>query len=414
MARNSYQKGRIEKRERKHRAVYVLRYRLRQVERWSEKTEELVTDKGQACRTPKEAQRAADKRMVEVNASNNGTGSLSIGSIRSITMAEFVAGLWQHHKRKLKASTAYHYDSLMKLYILPAFGSKPLTEITPQAVTLFFADLHQKALSGSYKQVIYQVLNTLFATAAAHDLMDRSPVRSKLHRPGIDQKEKPTLSANEIRRLIETVQVEHRALFLCVALTGLRVGELLALCWKDLDFQNHTLQVNRSLWRRQLMTPKTKRSRRMLHMPAGLSDILQMHQETSRWTDADDFVFVKPDGSPLNADMLRLSVLYPALKKIGIARESNRHGFHLFRHSAASIVHAQTRDVSLAQKLLGHSRLSTTADIYTHTQSGAQEATETLARMILEADILPPDSHQQLEIWGSCGLDVAEDSTRVH
>ncbi len=133
-------------------------------------------------------------------------------------------------------------------------------------------------------------------------------------------------------------------------------------------------------------------------MPAALSEVLQMHRQASRWTGADDFVFGKADGAPMNADTLRLKVLYPALKSIGIARERNRHGFHLFRHSAASIVHAQTRDVSLAQKLLGHSRLSTTADIYTHTQTDAEEATETLAR----------------EIWGSCGLTVAEGSRQVN
>jgi len=95
-------------------------------------------------------------------------------------------------------------------------------------------------------------------------------------------------------------------------------------------------------------------------------------------------------------DWLRL--LYPALKKAGIERGQNSHGFHLFRHSAASIVHEQTRDMSLAQRLLGHSRLSTTADIYAHTESEAEQATDTLAR----------------EILGNCGLTVAETSIQVN
>ncbi|HVF88614.1 MAG TPA: tyrosine-type recombinase/integrase, partial [Blastocatellia bacterium] len=75
------------------------------------------------------------------------------------------------------------------------------------------------------------------------------------------------------------------------------------------------------------------------------------------------------------------------LERSGLSAARVTHGFHLLRHSAASIVHAQTRDLALAQELLGHSRLSTTADIYTHTQSSAEEATETLAR----------------EIWTNCG-----------
>jgi len=123
-----------------------------------------------------------------------------------------------------------------------------------------------------------------------------------------------------------------------------------------------------------------------------------MRYQSSIWSGADDFVFGKSDGAPLNADELRLGVLYPALKRVGIERGPNSHGFHLFRHSAASIVHEETRDMSLAQRLLGHSRLSTTADIYAHTESEAELATEILAR----------------EIMGTCGLTVAEGSRQVN
>jgi site-specific recombinase XerD len=95
---------------------------------------------------------------------------------------------------------------------------------------------------------------------------------------------------------------------------------------------------------------------------------------------------------------MRVMVLYPALERAGIARGKSMHGFHLFRHPAASIAHAETRDLTLAQELLGHTRLSTTADIYTHTSGAAEQATETLAR----------------EIWGSCGLTEAESSTQMN
>jgi len=124
-------------------------------------------------------------------------------------------------------------------------------------VTLFLGKLDQKGLSGPYKQVIYQLLNTLFETAVAHDLIARSPLRRKLHRPVADRKEKPILTADQIRSVIEAVEAKHRALFVCVALTGLRIGELLGLRWCDLDFEERTLKVSRSLWRSQLMTPKT-------------------------------------------------------------------------------------------------------------------------------------------------------------
>ena len=74
------------------------------------------------------------------------------------------------------------------------------------------------------------------------------------------------------------------------------------------------------------------------------------------------------------------------------------HGFHLFRHSAGSIVHALTRDLKAAQELLGHSRISTTSDIYVHLdESVAEEATEALAKAIIP----------------NCGLLVAQESDRI-
>ena len=82
-------------------------------------------------------------------------------------------------------------------------------------------------------------------------------------------------------------------------------------------------------------------------------------------------MFCNEDGSPLNPDVLRRDVLYPALDRLGIARSTRAAGFHTFRHSAATIVNQKTGNLKLVQKLLGHSNLSTTADVYTHTSADA-------------------------------------------
>ena len=88
----------------------------------------------------------------------------------------------------------------------------------------------------------------------------------------------------------------------------------------------------------------------------------------------DDLVFCKDDGSPLNPDVLRRDVLYPTLGRLGIARNSRAAGSHTFRHSAATIVNQKTGNLKLVQKLLGHSNLSTTADVYTHTSADADRS----------------------------------------
>ena len=98
----------------------------------------------------------------------------------------------------------------------------------------------------------------------------------------------------------------------------------------------------------------------------------------------EDFVFARADGTPQDPDYLRKKVLYEALDSAGFKPGYRSHGFHLFRHSAGSIVHSITRDVKTTQELLGHSRLSTTADIYTHVEKVVgQEASEALAKAIV-------------------------------
>ena len=82
--------------------------------------------------------------------------------------------------------------------------------------------------------------------------------------------------------------------------------------------------------------------------------------------------FCSKNGSPLNPDMLRKDVLYPILDRLGIPRTSGASGFHTFRHSAARILNERTGNLKLAQKLLGHSTLNMTANVYTHTSAEAE------------------------------------------
>jgi integrase len=114
-----------------------------------------------------------------------------------------------------------------------------------------------------------------------------------------------------------------------------------------------------------------------------LKGMLLEHQEKSRWTAGGDFVFCKLDGKPCDPDWLRKKVLRPALRAAEIQQIPHAHGFHIFRHSAGSIVHAETRDLKLTQELLGHTLMSTTSNTYVHLDPRvAEQATEVLAAAI--------------------------------
>lgn len=393
MARRSFQRGSVRlKKRRNAEPVWVLRYRVRDPNSksgWKEKTE-MVPE----CRTKKEALNALSERLLSINHSNNRKRP------STPTFASFASGLWQAYinNKRLKPSTVYSYKSMLDNIALPQLGEHHLDEIGPADLTQLITKLERDGKSQKTLLNLYSMLRVMFEVAVEYDLIDISPVRRKLHRPQYSRTEKPALSAGAIRQIIENISEKHQTLFVCVALTGIRLGELLALRWMNVDFTCRRLTITHSLWRGQLVSPKTKASERTIHMPTVLADLLLGHKQKSAGREAGDYVFCTESGAPLDPDNLRHRVLYPALKAVGINRQDRTHGFHLFRHSAGSIVHYLTRDLKAAQELLGHSRISTTSDIYVHLdESVAEEATEALAKAIIP----------------NCGLLVAQGSDRI-
>jgi len=377
MTRPSFQCGWIEKRKRKGGSVFLLRYRVRDPHTnsgWRITTETL-----RQCQDMREAKQRLQERMVEINARNNGPISASV------TFSRFVHNLWAEYvsQRGIKPSTSYSYDSMLRKHLLPEFGHLLMDQIKPIDLTLFLKGLREQGLSSHSRLNVYTLLRTLFELAVEYEVVAANPVRKKLHRPHYRAQEKPILTPAEIRQVLAQIPSRWQPLFLCLAVTGLRIGELLGLRWQNIDLDRQTLQISHSLWRGRLVTPKTAASARQLHMPEVLLSALKAHRERSLFVAADDFVFGRDDGNPADAGFLRKQVLYPAMDRAGIRREPRTHGFHLFRHSAGSIVHAETGSLKLAQSQLGHARISTTADVYVHTDREQQKrAAEALARAI--------------------------------
>lgn len=170
-------------------------------------------------------------------------------------------------------------------------------------------------------------------------------------------------------------------------LTGARLGEILGLQWKNVAFDKQSLEIRQALWEGELLSPKTEGSVRTIFFGPALLDALTNQKKHSKHIEAEDFVFCKPDGKPLNPDVLRRDVLYPVLDRLGISRASRSSGFHTFRHSAASIVNQQTGNLKLVQRLLGHSNLGTTADVYTHTSNEAERGAALALEQAIYGDL---------------------------
>lgn len=128
---------------------------------------------------------------------------------------------------------------------------------------------------------------------------------------------------------------------------------------------------------------------RTIYFGNALSNALTEHFQHAVFRGPDDFVFCKKDGSPLHPDVLRKDVLYCVLDKLGIARSAGTSGFHTFRHSAASILNERTGNLKLAQKLLGHSNIDMTAEVYTHSSAESEREAALAIERAIYGDLFP-------------------------
>ena len=379
--RKSYQKGNVQEKP-KGSKTWTLRYREfdHTTGEWTTRRKALGKFKDK-----KDALKASEPIMAQVNERNN----LEPKRLNTkITFKEFVESYWKAHtvKKKLQISSIDQRNSLLDLHLLPYFGKMLMQEVQPSDISKFFQlkAKSEKAYSDNTMQAFYGILRLIFDLAEQNDVINKSPVRSKLHKPESAKVEKPTLSAAQIREVLSHLPNEQERLFaLLLAVTGMRVGEGQALRWMDFNAKACELSINHTLYREKLKDPKTEGSKAKIRLAPQIAALLLAHKEGASFQASEDFIFCREDGSPLNAKIIR-RCLYKAMDKAGIKRVKGKYGLHIFRHSAGTLLYAKSRDLKLVQGTLRHGDISTTSDIYVHLDDEVlNEGSEILAAEIL-------------------------------
>jgi integrase len=199
------------------------------------------------------------------------------------------------------------------------------------------------------------------------------------------------LSARESVKLIASLKEPVRTLVLVAVLTGLRIGELLALRWKHLDLLLGRIQVRETVSEGKFGTPKTKSSRRDVPISDTVREALLVQRSRSRQTGADDLIFTTPKQTPLNPKNLLRRQLRPAC----VALELPLVSWHSFRHTHATLLGEVGESLKTAQALLGHSDLETTLNVYTHAIPESQKRAVDKVANILFPNV--PNSSGSLE-----------------
>jgi integrase len=400
MNRQSFQEGFVSDEKKSKRGSYFeIRYRIPQPNgKWLHKSERLYGVAGK-----KAARQVLRERLEEAAAQGSPLES-------GLTLRQFSDSYWKPHvdRRGLKLSTMASYRTVLNKHILPELGDLTPEEITALRISDLTKKKNEAGLSPRTIRNILVVLQSMFTLAEDLDVVDRSPVR-KTHKPKAIGAEKRVWTSDQVRQIIEGVSAEHRCIFTLLALTGLRIGEVVALQWTHVDLHSRTIKVAQSLWNGKLVPPKTKSSVRTIQLADVLTQALVEHLDRASRVGANDFVFSRSDGSPLNPDVVRRDTLYPVLDRLQISRPKRTAGFHAFRHAAATIINRQTGNLKLAQKLLGHSEISTTADTYTHVSTESEkEASAALEKAIFGESVREfvrgHEQEQTVSVMGAEGL----------
>ena len=284
-----------------------------------------------------------------------------------------------HADQGCKFSTARVYVVNVRRHILPVLGATPVRLLSRADCRALIAACRGKGLAPKTIENICRTLSSMLSQAVEDGLLAANPaMRLGRYYRNADHPKRPIcpLTQLEVRALLAAAQryaPSAYPLLLCAARTGLRLGELLALQWGDLDFHGRFLEVQRNLVAGRLTTPKSGKPRRV-DMSDQLSATLQAlrtarKEETLRrgWGQVPEWVFCSETGGRLDGDNFRKRVFYKVLEKAGLRRIR----IHDLRHTFASLLLQNGENLKYIQEQLGHSSIQITLDTYGHLIPGA-------------------------------------------
>lgn len=261
----------------------------------------------------------------------------------------------------LKYATEKHYRYILNVHLLPTFGSIRLTDIKRECIQSFLAAKLNSGLAWKTVKHIRGVFGRTLATAEDWGYINQNPVsKTELPRRPRNLFPRPVLQPHQIHLLTKELSEPSRSIALLLVLTGLRIGELLALRWKAIDLTAGTLRVIETVYDGHFDTPKTDRSARLI--PLGSEAVVLFKRLRQDQVNPNSLVFATQAGGPLNRHNLLRRYLKPACKKLELGGIT----WHSLRHSHATMLDATGAPLGTVQALLGHSSSEITREVYLH------------------------------------------------
>ncbi len=274
----------------------------------------------------------------------------------------------------LKHSTYRSYRLIIDHDLVPAFGSKPLNEITSRMISDLICKRVKGGIRSSTARNIKNCLSAILRNAVnPDDLIPANPARSvPIPKPEDERqsKEQDPFTWEERAKIEDTFKKEYPAYFplvVCGFRTGLRIGEIIGLQWQDIDFFQRLILVQRNITRGKITTPKSRSSRRHVRMTSQLAEILKQHKTRMAertlkqgWKSMPEWIFTNEDGTPLNYGNFIHRVWNRAMDRSGLRRRTP----HDMRHTYATLRLSKGDTLAEVSKEMGHSTAEITYRTY--------------------------------------------------
>lgn len=276
------------------------------------------------------------------------------------TVAELVSHYTKNELGKKAYSTQEIYSSDFRLWILPAWGDFKLRDVKAVAVEAWLENL---SLSNPSKAKIRNIMSALFTHAMRYEFTDRNPI-SLVRQSAKRMKEPVILTTEEVCALLPELREPAYTAVLLACCTGMRVSELLALKWADLNFDASEIRPVRGIFHQHIGELKTEASRKPLPMDSALASAMLDWRGKCPFNQDADYVFgsVEMNGAqPYWPDSLLRRIVRPAAVRAGITKNI---GWHSFRRTLATLLQSSGGSVKATQDLLRHANSKITLDLY--------------------------------------------------
>jgi integrase len=302
----------------------------------------------------------ARRRLADLLAASS-TGTLAPPT--RCTLAEW-AGRWLDGQDiDRRPSTLRSYQQVLAP-VLDRLGHVRLDRLTPLQLSTVLSDLRRSGRGSRRIQQAYVVLGTCLRQAVKLGLIGANPL-DRVDKPRHEPRRKTLWTLDEARRFLHVADKSSRRyapLFVLIVGTGLRVGEALGLRWDDIDLVRRTVTVRQAYVYAgnigSIQPPKTRSGHRVVLLPDGVVDTLL---RLPRPIDPATNVFATANGTPPMQSNLRRD-LHHLCETASVPTIA----IHDIRHVHAALLAAEGVDPHTLRKRLGHSRVSTTLDIYAY------------------------------------------------